>query len=354
MFKLEGFDRDWEHAGTRNRVTYTNLPDGHYILHAKAANPDGVWSQADFQLPFDVDPPVWLSRGAYAGCVLLLITIAAACWAGHRRSMMREARYSERLKEEVRTRTRELAARNAELEIVNSRLEQASLTDPLTKLGNRRSLMKEMPRLLAQVDAFQASANPQRLSLMLVDLDRLKPINDEFGHEAGDIVLEGVATFLRRCLNDHDRVVRWGGDEFVIVRSLSDIDDAARLAEEIRLRTAALRFRISGSVSAHTTCSIGFACYPFVFEAPAWASWQEVLNLADMALYRAKVRRDAWLGWCGLPRAARQTELFQLMSVDPHTALRAGYIDVRCSPLKDDRHGDAVEIPARPVRNIAI
>jgi diguanylate cyclase (GGDEF)-like protein len=352
-FKLEGFDREWEHAGTRHRVTYTNLPDGHYILHTKAANSDGVWNQADFKLAFDVDPPFWLSRWAYAGYVLLLIAIVAACWAGHRRSMLREARYSERLKEEVRTRTRELASRNAELEVVNSRLEQASLTDPLTKLGNRRSLTKAMAQLLAQVDAPQSSAGPQRLSLMLIDLDRLKPINDEFGHEAGDVALEGVATVLRRCLNDHDRVVRWGGDEFVVVRSISDIDDAARLAEEIRLRTAELRFRVSASASAHTTCSIGFACYPFVLEAPGWASWQEVLNLADMALYRAKVRRDAWLGWCGLPRAPRQTELFHLMSVDPHTALRAGYIDVRCSPGQDHRHGDPVEIPSRHVRSVA-
>lgn len=123
-------------------------------------------------------------------------------------------------------------------------------------------------------------------------------------------------------------------------------------AEEIRLRTAELRFRIAESASAHTTCSIGFACYPFVSEAPGWVSWQDVLNLADMALYRAKVRRDAWLGWCGLPRVARQTELFRLMSVDPHTALRAGYIDVRCSPSKEERHGERVEIPTRRMRTL--
>jgi diguanylate cyclase (GGDEF)-like protein len=353
-FKLEGFDRDWERAGTRHRVGYTNLPDGHYTLHVRAANPDGVWNEAGFELPFDVDPPAWLSRWAYVGYALLLAMIVALCWAAHRRSLIREARYSARLKEEVRTRTRELAARNTELEVVNGRLEQASLTDPLTKLGNRRALIKDMPRMLAQIDASQASGSPQRLSLMLVDLDRLKPINDEYGHEAGDVALEGVATVLRRCLKDSDRVVRWGGDEFVIVRALSDLDDAARLAEEIRLRTAELRFRISESASTHTTCSIGFACYPFVFEAPGWASWEEVLNLADMALYRAKVRRDAWLGWCGLPRAARQTELFKLMSVDPHTALRAGYIDVRCSPRKDELQNGPVEIPTRRVHNLSV
>jgi Diguanylate cyclase, GGDEF domain/Two component regulator propeller len=130
----------------------------------------------------------------------------------------------------------------------------------------------------------------------------------------------GVLWIGSKCLRPSDRLVRWGGDEFVIVRTPSDIDDAAQLAEEIRSRIAELRFRVSDAVAAHTTCSIGFACYPFVEEAPLWATWEEVLNLADMALYRAKVHRDAWLGWCGLPRAARQTELFRLVSVDPRTA----------------------------------
>ncbi len=168
--------------------------------------------------------------------------------------------------------------------------------------------------------------------------------------EAGDLVLEGVAQLLRRLLRETDRVVRWGGDEFVIVRTESDVDDAALLAEEIRAKTAELRFRVSESASVHTTCSIGFACYPFVLEAPLWATWEDVLNLADMALYRAKVPRDAWLGWCGLPRAARQTELFRLMAVDPHTAMRAGYIEVRSSPRSGESEG--MKIPARRLHTL--
>jgi hypothetical protein len=82
-----------------------------------------------------------------------------------------------------------------------------------------------------------------------------------------------------------------------------------------------------------------------------WASWEEVLNLADMALYRAKVRRDAWLGWCGLPRAARQTELFRLVAADPRAAMREGYIDVRASRVRADETA-SVMIPTRGVRGL--
>ena len=336
-FKLEGFDKDWEHAGPRRTVTYTNLPDGHYTLRVRAANPDGIWNEAGFTLPLDVDPPPWLSRWAWSGYALTFLALTLLCWEGHRRSLLREARYSRRLKEEVNTRTRELAARNKELEIVNDRLERASLTDHLTGLGNRRALIKDMPQILARLDADHLREDrPSRMTLMLVDLDRLKPINDAHGHEAGDLALEEVASQLRRCLRDCDRVVRWGGDEFVIVRTHSDLDDAAQLAEEIRARVAELSFKVSETTSAHTTVSIGFACYPFVIEAPMWASWEEVLHLADMALYRAKARRDAWLGWCGLPRAARQTELFKLISADPASARSDGYIDIRISPCRED------------------
>ena len=333
-FKLEGFDKDWEHAGSRRTVTYTNLPDGHYTLRVRAANPDGVWNEKGFALPLDVDPAPWLSHWAFGGYTTMFLTVVALCWVGHRRSLVREARYSRRLKDEVTTRTRELAARNMELEIVNGRLERASLTDHLTGLGNRRALIKDMPQILARLEADRLRHDkPLRMTLMLVDLDRLKPINDAHGHEAGDLALEEVAGQLRRCLRDCDRVVRWGGDEFVIVRTQSDLDDAARLAEEIRMKVAELRFRVSETSMAHTTVSIGFACYPFVSEAPLWASWEEVLHLADMALYRAKARRDAWLGWCGLPRAARQTELFRLISADPAAAMNEGYIDIRISPI---------------------
>jgi diguanylate cyclase (GGDEF)-like protein len=218
-------------------------------------------------------------------------------------------------------------------------------------LGNRRALIKEMPRLLTQLDdARRKGVGTARMTLMLVDLDRLKPINDEHGHEAGDVALEAVAKLLRRCLRESDRVVRWGGDEFVIVRTPSDIEDAAKLAEEIRTNIAELRFNVSDTVSAHTTVSIGFALYPFVCEQPLLGTWEEVLNLADMALYRAKVRRDAWLGWCGLPRAARQTEIFRLVSVDPKAAMRDGYIDVRASRRTDDTA--SVKIPTRRMRSL--
>jgi diguanylate cyclase (GGDEF)-like protein len=342
-FKLEGFDKDWERAGARRTVTYTNLPDGRYTLRVRAANPDGVWNEAGYTLPLQVDPPPWLSRWAWYGYTFILLAIIILCWEGHRRSLVREARYSRRLREEVNTRTRELAARNKELEIANDRLERASLTDHLTGLGNRRALIKDMPQILARLEAeSRCHGRPARMTLMLVDLDRLKPINDAHGHEAGDLALEEVASQLRLCLRDCDRVVRWGGDEFVIVRTQSDIDDAAQLAEAIRARVAEQRFKVSQTTSVHTTVSIGFACYPFVTEAPLWASWEEVLHLADMALYRAKARRDAWLGWCGLPRAARQTELFKLIAADPAGALTDGYIDVRISPCREG------EDPAAP------
>jgi diguanylate cyclase (GGDEF)-like protein len=338
QFKLEGFDSQWIHAGTRRSVTYTNLPGGHYVLHARAANADGVWNETGAAIRLDVDPPPWATGWAYAAYALAGAMLVAGSWWAHRRSLQREARYSRRLEKEVRARTQELAARNTELESVNRRLEQASLTDPLTGLGNRRSLMREMPHLIAasQASMRAPSVAACRMTLMLVDLDRLKPINDQYGHEAGDQVLEQVATLLLRALRDTDRVVRWGGDEFVIVRTRSDLEDAAEVAEDLRRRIARTSFTISGSRSARTSCSIGFACYPFIAEAPSLSSWEEVLNMADVALYRAKARRNAWIGWRGRATAAEIPELAALLATDPVGLEAAGYIDVRVSPVPDN------------------
>src|SRR5262249_13838959 len=148
--------------------------------------------------------------------------------------------------------------------------------------------------------------------------DNLKPINDEHGHEAGDRVLEGVATALRDALRPGDRVVRWGGDEFVVMRVDTDLEDTSALAERIRSTLASRQFEVAGA-SVRTSCSIGFALHPFVIGSPQVLDWEQVLHLADLALYRAKARRNEWLGWSGRRAAASMPDLAAVLAaqMDP-------------------------------------
>lgn len=350
QYKLEGFDPDWVDAGPRRSVTYTSLSGGKYTLRVRAANADGARKEAGFGIALIVDPPPWKTRWAYAGYALALMLFLWALWAAHRRTLEREARYRRLLEDEVRNRTRELAERNSELEKVNGRLEVASLSDPLTGLGNRRSLMQVMPSLLTQAGARarHQQDDASRMVLMLIDLDCLKPINDRLGHEAGDHVLGQIAGILRDCVRDTDRVVRWGGDEFVLVHAPSDLDSAAKLAERIRVSVSKRRFRIPGNQVARTSCSIGFACFPFVPDAAKPLTWEEVLKLADMALYRAKMTRNAWVGWRGTRKAAAEDNLAQLLEADSEAAEQNGYVETRRSSLPV---GETIELLLRKTRS---
>jgi diguanylate cyclase (GGDEF)-like protein len=298
-------------AGTRRTVTYSNLPGGKYTLHVAAANSDGIWNTRGLSIPIQVDPPPWRSKAAYTAYAVLLVLACLAGWAAFRYRLKSEARQREVLEKLVGERTRELAAHAQALEIANRRLEEASLTDPLTGLGNRRSLRHTMPQMIANMP------RGGRLALMVVDLDRLKPINDEHGHEAGDRVLVHVSRILRDCLQGLDAVVRWGGDEFVIVHSCNNLDVASELAERIRIAVSKHRYRLTGSSVARTSCSVGFALYPFVRAVPGLLSWEEVLRLTDAALYRAKSRRNAWVGWSGRKAAP---DLATLVTADPEAA----------------------------------
>jgi diguanylate cyclase (GGDEF)-like protein len=249
--------------------------------------------------------------------------------------LQNEARQRETLEKLVRERTRELAAHAQALEVANRRLEEASFTDPLTTLGNRRSLKHTMPQMIANMP------RGGRLALMVADLDCLKPINDEFGHEAGDRVLMHVSRILRDSLRGLDTVVRWGGDEFVIVHACNNLEAAAELAERIRRAVATHRYRLPGSSIARTSCSIGFAMYPFVRAVPGMLSWEEVLRLADAALYRAKGRRNAWVGWSGRKAA---NDLATRVVADPEGAEVENLIRT-CS--SDVASGETIELLLR-------
>lgn len=150
--------------------------------------------------------------------------------------------------------------------------------DPLTGLLNRRQLDEH----LRQRGAEQARTG-RGYSLLLLDLDYFKSINDRFGHEAGDRVLQEAAALFRRCARVEELVFRLGGEEFVMVLATDDAGEAFRAAERVRTEMQTLRVSRRGQILPAVTVSIGIAVFPGdAAEASA------LLNAADEALYAAK------------------------------------------------------------------
>jgi diguanylate cyclase (GGDEF)-like protein len=338
-YKLEGFDTDWVDAGKSRQATYTNLSGGTYKFHVRGANSDGVWNDTGFTVDLEVESPPWARWWAYLLYAAAFLLAMYTVWAQQQKKFAREAAYARRLQAEVEERTRELAVRNTQLEHANHQLQEASRTDPLTGLGNRRSLYDAVTTLLTKRDA---SEGGHRFVLMVIDLDRLKPINDQYGHEAGDNVLMQIADLLRHISRASDLVVRWGGDEFVVVCRDADMGAAELLAERIRSSVAKQLYRVSPGTVARTSCSIGFATYPFVAEAPEQTTWEQALALADAALYQAKRTRNNWVGYQGTARAARLPNLVQLVETDAEQLAQDGFLIVRHRDVASDDTVDRI------------
>ena len=348
-YMLQGFDRGWVEAGAKRSVTYTNLAAGNYIFRVRAANSDGVWNEGGLSLPVTVAPAPWATWWARVAYALLAALIIYWLWSTQQRKLQREAAYARRLQVEVRDRTVELAERNRELEHLNHQLKEASLTDPLTGLGNRRYLQQMLTQFASAEELREAQhgAPPLSMVLMVIDLDYLKPINDMHGHQAGDRILTQVADILRDCCRAGDYAARWGGDEFVVAYLGADLSNAQVLAERVRSRVAKQIFRLGDGRVVRTSCSIGFARYPFVLEAPALLSWEQCLSLADAALFHAKKQRNAWLGWAGTAAAAAVEGLLQAVETDLERLEREGRLEVRRTQFQPEDTVDKLRVGAR-------
>ena len=254
-----------------------------------------------------MSPPPWRSWWAYTIYGLALAGIVVSFVRSASRKLEREAERSRLLEAEVARRTREIEERNAELQHAIQRLEEASLTDSLTGLHNRRFLMSEIGKEIALIDRYygdpKANAAPDEtiprpdFVLMMVDLDGLKPVNDTYGHAAGDCVLLQMRDVLEKACRRSDTMLRWGGDEFVVIGRFANRAIAETLAERILTMVREHRFDLGEGRIVNLTCCIGFAFYPFIATAPNSVSWEQVVTIADRALYVAKASgRDAWVG----------------------------------------------------------
>lgn len=146
-------------------------------------------------------------------------------------------------------------------------------TDFLTKLPNRRQMMDLLKKEVERSNRYDST-----FSIMLLDLDQFKQVNDEYGHDVGDAVLQDVAALLERNLRAVDHVGRWGGEEFLIIAPEVMLDQAVQQAERLRQLLAGHTHDEAGTVTA----SFGAACYRQGEAA------NELLRRADMALFQAK------------------------------------------------------------------
>lgn len=166
--------------------------------------------------------------------------------------------------------------------VVETRLlvrnEECAMIDDLTGLGNRRFFSRELKR---EMERSKRSGLP--FSLLLVDIDRFKAINDRYGHLVGDAVLKDVAKVLRHNAREVDLVARYGGEEFALVLPEADRDEAFMAAERHREALRHHEFVTSGSSLGSVTISIGVATYPMDAEFE-----MEMVAKADRALYSAK------------------------------------------------------------------
>ncbi|WP_426212317.1 diguanylate cyclase [Massilia sp. TWP1-3-3] len=175
-------------------------------------------------------------------------------------------------------------ARNRVLEDSNAVLSDQSVHDPLTGAFNRRHCVT----LMSQHEALLASKSRDRnysagVGLMLLDVDHFKHINDTFGHAAGDAVLVEIAQRLLGLVRQHDVVVRWGGEEFVLVLPGTSAEGMAVLAERV-LQVIGSAPVVAEGKSIPVTVSAGGVSYPLLPGQP----WQDALKVADVAMYMAK------------------------------------------------------------------
>ena len=266
-YRLEGFDEDWVSSDPARRLAaYTNLPPGEYRLQLRATDRDGAWLKP-LTIPVTVEPAWWQS--GWFRLLALLLAVAAIFGLVQLRTsyLMNRRRLLEEL---VASQTRDLTEANRQLQDLASR-------DSLTEIYNRRYFLE-----LAAVELERSRRSTRQASLLLIDIDHFKRVNDSFGHAAGDEVLKGVVATIKTLLRDSDLFARIGGEELVVLMPETGIEAARLVADRLRVAIQTDRYPLPNQ-SVAVTASIGLAVTTVPPEPlPA------LLERADRALYAAK------------------------------------------------------------------
>lgn len=269
-YRLGGDNSSWTET-TQRVLQFANLAPGSYRLEIGARDSDGPWSGHSTGFPFSIRPPWYFSWWFIGLCALIPLSVAAVTLRLRLLGAQRRERELVRVVEE----------KTVDLRRANDELSRLSFTDPLTGLANRRVFDQTLERECARVRRLDSA-----VSLLSIDADHFKALNDSQGHQRGDECLVALGAELARlCRRQIDLAARCGGEEFAIILPETSAADAERFAESVRLAIAGLQLPHPASpVAPFLTVSVGVAT-----ATREWCCTREALAAAaDRALYAAK------------------------------------------------------------------
>jgi diguanylate cyclase (GGDEF)-like protein len=279
-YRLQGLQTEFTDTNVQ-AAHYSSLPPGNYTFQVTCDSPQLGQSISGAD-SFTVAAPWWQRWLAeIAGTVGLVLLLWGILWKRYR-----DRRENERLEKAVAERSVELAQANRELQ-------EVSLSDPLTGLRNRRFFQSMIPADASQaLRAYRGSEvygrDHRDLIFFMLDIDHFKEVNDEHGHDAGDRVLVQVAQRLNRVVRESDFLIRWGGEEFLVVFRAAERSEGELLASRILQAVNGVEFDLGNGRRLKRSCSLGWAAFPWLPRAFSNLSVDEVLRLADRGLYLAK------------------------------------------------------------------
>lgn len=281
--RLHPLDTQWSEPSRETRIKYLNLPPDDYTFEVIVNNGGGEnqWLQSKNKITLVIKKPFWEAWWFISSVVILCIVIVLFLVKLRLNRLEKQKKHLQQL---VERRTTEL--------------QHLSITDPLTDLKNRRYLEEKIKEDINLIERsiYDKTKYPHKESLaeapilgvFILDIDHFKKVNDDYGHKAGDMVIVNIAQLLIEMLRHSDTIVRWGGEEFLIITRQWGKSNSFELAERIRKKVASFEFKINEGTTLRKTVSVGYAHFPFIPEEIKRVNWQHVVSLADSALYIAK------------------------------------------------------------------
>lgn len=265
--RLLGLSDRWTVQDTHHEVRYINLPPGHYTLEIEGQNARGIRSAQPLRLDIIVKAPWWKTTWLWLVVTVVLFFVTLGFMQLQKVNLNKR---NQRLQTLVLARTRELEA-------LAVKLKQRAEHDPLTGLLNRAGFTERFNRLRQS-----CAQQNQTLTLVLIDIDHFKRLNDQYGHNAGDKVLQHFSELLRSRVRVSDCVGRWGGEEFIIALGHCQESGAQRFCEQL-LASLKQDPCIYHQSQLYYTATFGIVCLPI--NVDTLDTW---IKSADDALYQGK------------------------------------------------------------------